>query len=99
MSDCGAVENQYFPQHSSASIADASAKAITAGTDLNCGQAFSSGLPDAMADGSVSNSTLDGAIARSLLGRFQLGEFDPVEGNPFKNISIDAREAYASVFL
>ena len=90
VSDCGAVGNQFFPQHTASSLAEASAKSINAGTDLNCGNAYSSGLADAVASGAVSAGTLDAAVGRALLGRFELGEFDPVTTNAYKRIPIEA---------
>ena len=38
VSDCGAVGNILFPQKKAASISDAAARAMNAGTDMNCGR-------------------------------------------------------------
>ena len=55
VSDCGAVVNAYqYRQDNTSSLADASARAIKAGTDMNCGSAYTDSLADAVAAGMVS---------------------------------------------
>ena len=60
------------------SIAKAAAASMTAGTDINCGTAYKSGIPDAIESKLLDEIVLNEAISRTLLGRFEVGQFDPL---------------------
>lgn len=65
---------------------EAAAISIKAGTDMNCGMTYTSVMPEAINKSLVSIADIDAAIFRSLLARFEVGEFDPPEKNPFTKI-------------
>jgi beta-glucosidase len=76
VSDCGAIGDIYL-HHKFAPTAEAGvAKAIQAGTDLNCGVEYEAALP-AVRQGLVKESEIDQSLRRLLLARFHLGMFDP----------------------
>ena len=94
VSDCGAVSNGYeYRQDGIESLENASARAVKAGTDMNCGDAYSTSLSDALLHKLLTADDIDTAITRSLFIRFQLGTFDPkaasTGANPFASISAD----------
>lgn len=54
---------------------EATAASLKAGTDLNCGDSFSSQLPIAYAKGLVTLEEIDKAVGRSMMGHLELGLF------------------------
>ena len=76
VSDCGAINDIYQHHKSVATPAEASAAAVKSGTDLECGQVYSS-LVDAVHGGLIAESAIDTAVTRLMLARFKLGMFDP----------------------
>ena len=76
VSDCGAIGDIYL-HHKFAPTAEAGvAKAIQAGTDLNCGVEYEAILP-AVQQGLIKESEIDQSLRRLLMARFRLGMFDP----------------------
>jgi beta-glucosidase len=76
VSDCGAIGDIYL-HHKFAATAEAGvAKALQAGTDLNCGVEYEAILP-AVKQGLIKESEIDRSLRRLLLARFRLGMFDP----------------------
>ena len=101
LTDCDAINNYYTKgQHETQPDAKhASADAILHGTDLECGISFIA-LKDALQEGMIQESDLDGHLRRVLTGRFELGMFDPAEMLPWANlgpevISSEANDALA----
>ena len=77
VSDCGAVSDFWENHKSSSSLTHASAKAVLAGTDVECGFNYSyRSLPDAVRRGLLSEQEVDKHVVRLLEGRFDLGEMD-----------------------
>ena len=77
VSDCGAVSDFYSSHKSSSDPTHASAKAVIAGTDVECGYGYAyKGIPDAVSRGLVSEQEIDKHVVRLLEGRFDLGEMD-----------------------
>lgn len=69
---------------------EASAKCITAGSDMDmAGGTFQKGLKKAIDNGKVTNAQLDEAVRRVLRLKFMLGLFD----DPFKYLNPQRREA------
>jgi primosomal protein N' (replication factor Y) len=66
-------------------LIDTMAEALKAGTDLNCGGAYKA-LNESLSRGLVDVSDVDTAISRTLAGRFGLGQFDPPDSSPWRNI-------------
>ena len=90
LTDCDAINNFYNKnQHGTHPDAvSASVDAILSGTDLECGNAFVS-LQEALDKGLISEADLDVHLRRTLLGRFELGMFDPADANPWANLGED----------
>jgi beta-glucosidase len=76
VSDCDAVGDIYRTHHFTATAAQASALALKAGTDLDCGRTYDS-LVAAVHQGLVGEALIDTAVVRLFTARFRLGMFDP----------------------
>jgi len=85
VTDCGAINDMWERHLYSADAAVASAQAVTAGTDLECGSDFRR-LTTAVQRGLVTEADLDRALTRLFTARMRLGMFDP-----------SARVAYARI--
>lgn len=86
--------------HYANSTADAAAKSINAGVDLNTGFVWTDGgvgggMRAALARGWVTQATLDTALRRGLRQRFQVGLFDPLAQQPYAAIPLGAINATA----
>jgi beta-glucosidase len=94
VSDCGAINDMVSGHHFFETTAEASARSILAGCDLECGQEYRSGLKEAMDKGLLEERDLDSALTRVLSARFRLGEFDPFELVPYSvpNEKLDCKE-------
>jgi beta-glucosidase len=76
VSDCGAITDFYRTHKSSSDAAHASAKAVLAGTDVECdGYAFDK-IPDAVAHGLIKEKDINTSVIRLMTQRFELGEMD-----------------------
>lgn len=94
VSDCGAVADIYDKNshHVVNNPAQAAAKAVLAGTDLNCGDHHGNtfaALNQAVSDGLIDEKAINQAVKRLFLARFKLGMFDNDSTVPYSNISID----------
>lgn len=80
VSDCGAVSDFWVQGRHGVSkdAAEASAKAVLSGTDVECGGNYKN-LPEAIKRGEIKESDLDVSVKRLLTARFELGDFDPDE--------------------
>ncbi|HEX3685528.1 MAG TPA: glycoside hydrolase family 3 C-terminal domain-containing protein [Bryobacteraceae bacterium] len=88
VSDCDAVDDIYSGHHYAQSLAQASAEAVKAGTDLDCGKAYRS-LVEAVHKNLISEQELNHAVERLFVARIRLGMFDPPDRVPFSNIGMD----------
>jgi len=86
VSDCGAIHDMVSGHHFYETGAEAAARGILAGCDLNCGNYYSSHLQEALERGLIQEKDLDRALKRVLSARFRLGEFDPPEMVPYRVI-------------
>ncbi len=87
LTDCDAINNFYNKgQHEThPDPLSASVDAVLNGTDLECGKVFMV-LTEALEKGLVTEATLDYHLRRTLLGRFELGMFDPAERLPWAGL-------------
>ncbi len=88
VSDCGAVTDFYTSHKTSSDAIHASSKAVLAGTDVECvwqGYAYEK-LPEAVAQGLITEKEVDSHLAKVLEGRFDLGDFDDNSMVPWANI-------------
>ncbi|MBO7068970.1 MAG: glycoside hydrolase family 3 C-terminal domain-containing protein [Bacteroidaceae bacterium] len=77
VSDCGAVSDFYTSHKSSSDAVHGSAKAVLAGTDVECGYGYAyKSIPEAVKRGFITEAEVDKHIVRLLEGRFDLGEMD-----------------------
>ncbi|HOT97702.1 MAG TPA: glycoside hydrolase family 3 C-terminal domain-containing protein [bacterium] len=86
VSDCGAVNDMVFGHRFFKTGAEAAARSIQAGCDLDCGWEYRQFLPEALKTGLLEVKDLDRALARVFAARFRLGEFDPPEAVPYRSI-------------
>ncbi|MBF8295532.1 MAG: glucan 1,4-alpha-glucosidase [Bacteroidetes bacterium] len=94
VSDCWAIMDFYTFHKVDKTAPEAAARALMAGTDLNCGVTYDS-LGVAVRQGLVSEQLVDVAVKRLFRARFRLGMFDPPGLVPYANIPIsnnDSRE-------
>ena len=87
LTDCDAINNFYNKgQHEThKDPLSASVDAVLNGTDLECGKVFMV-LTDALKQGLIQEATLDGHLRKTLMGRFELGMFDPADKLPWSTI-------------
>lgn len=88
VSDCGAVTDFFTSHKTSSDATNASAKAVLAGTDVECvwqGYAYEK-LPEAVAKGLITEKEIDSHLLKVLIGRFDLGDFDDNAIVPWANI-------------
>ncbi len=100
-SDCGAIRDFLPRWHNTAKDpAQASAQAVLAGTDVECGSEYKH-LPEAVRRGDIKEADLDKSLRRLLIARFELGDFDPDELNPWTKIpeSVVACDAHKQLAL
>lgn len=85
-SDCGAIRDFLPTWHNVAKDGpEASAKAVLAGTDVECGSEYKN-LPAAVKRGDIKETDLDRSLRRLLIARFELGDFDSDELNAWTKI-------------
>ena len=87
LTDCDAINNFYNKgQHEThKDPLSASVDAVLNGTDLECGKVFMS-LFEGLKKGLIKESDLDAHLRKTLMGRFELGMFDPAEMLPWANL-------------
>ncbi len=90
LTDCDAINNFYNKgQHEThPDPLSASVDAVLNGTDLECGKVFMV-LTEALQKGLVQESVLDDHLRKTLMGRFELGMFDPADMIPWANLGPD----------
>ena len=97
VSDCGAVSDFYTSHKSSTDSIHASAKAVLAGTDVECGFAYAyKGIPEAVRRGLMTEAEVDKHVVRLLEGRFDLGEMDDPSLVEWSKIPYSAMSTKAS---
>ncbi len=94
VSDCDAIADIYKGHHYTDSLAEASAKAVKAGTDLDCGTSYKT-LVEAVQKGFIKETDIDRAVERLFEARIRLGMFDPPDRVPFSKIGMDEVESTA----
>jgi beta-glucosidase len=92
VSDCWAIMDFYTTHKVDKTAPEAAARALIAGTDLNCGVTYDS-LGVAVRKGLVSEQLVDVAVKRLFNARFKLGMFDPPERVRYANIPISNNDS------
>ena len=87
VTDCDAINNFYNKgQHEThTDPLSASVDAVLNGTDLECGKVFMS-LTEGLKKGYIQEADLDGHLRKTLMGRFELGMFDPADMLPWAKL-------------
>ncbi len=88
VSDTGGIRTLVRDHRFTERFDEAVAKAVLAGCDLDDDQ-FPEHLPEAVRRGLLSERDLDRALGRILTARFRLGEFDPPQMVPYRQIPPD----------
>ncbi|GGJ38561.1 glycoside hydrolase family 3 C-terminal domain-containing protein [Deinococcus roseus] len=86
VTDCWALYDLFNGHQYSKNIAEAVAASIKAGVDLECADAFRTGIPQALQQGLLTEKDLDTALERLFTARFKLGMFDPKDRVPYNQI-------------
>ncbi|HFE53182.1 MAG TPA: glucan 1,4-alpha-glucosidase, partial [Bacteroidetes bacterium] len=79
VSDCGAIDDIWRGHKLVGSEVEAAARALLAGTDLECGERAYLALAEAVRQGLIQEQDVDTALRRVFTARFRLGMFDPPE--------------------
>jgi beta-glucosidase len=98
VSDCWAVPDMYNYHKIVNTPEEASAIAVKAGTDLECGNAYPS-LVNAVNKGLISEEEIDDAVKRIFKARFKLGMFDPPEMVPYSKLNVVDSEEHKALAL
>jgi beta-glucosidase len=85
VSDCAAITDINVGHAYKPTLAEASAAAVLAGTDLSCGKEYAS-LVDAVHEGLITEAAIDASADRLFRARILLGMFDPPEMVPYSKI-------------
>ncbi len=77
VSDCGAIRDFWKKgaHEVSSNAAEASARAVITGTDVECGSEYKN-IPAAYRAGKITMEQIDTAVVRLLKARFEVGDFD-----------------------
>lgn len=87
VSDCGAVSDFFTSHHVSSDATHAAAKAVLAGTDVECNFQYTfDKLPAAVAHGIIKETDINKSVIRLMTQRFELGEMDPDSIVPWTKI-------------
>lgn len=97
-SDCGAISGAAGKQGFAKNTLDASALALKAGVNLNCGGAYNN-LKKAVDQGLISEVLITERVTQLFKTRFRLGMFDEVEENPYSNIGPENIHSDAHIAL
>jgi beta-glucosidase len=95
VSDCDAVDDIARGHHFAANLDQASADAVKAGTDLDCGKTYAN-LVSAVNEHLLSEADIDAAVVRLFTARMRLGMFDPPADVPFNAIPYSEVDSVAN---
>jgi beta-glucosidase len=92
--DSGAVRNLVTAHKKYATLEEAAAKTILAGSDLDDGT-YAEVLSKAVAQGLLTENDINRSLHRVLIVRFRLGEFDPPDMVPYTKLGADVIDSQA----
>ena len=87
VSDCGAIGDFVNGHKFSPDMAAASAAAVKAGTELDCGTEYKN-LVEAVHRKLIPEADVNRAVEKLFVARIRLGMFDPPERVPFSHLSM-----------
>ncbi len=88
VSDCGAINDIYNSHKVVKTAPEAAALAVKSGTDLECGDVYTSSLLDAVKQGLITEPEITVSLRRLFTARFRLGMFDSPEVVSYARIPI-----------
>jgi beta-glucosidase len=88
VSDCWALVDFHENHKITATPEESAAMALKAGVNVNCGTVYQH-LMDAFEQGMIDEEMIDRELRYLMRSRFKLGMFDPLEMNPYNDISLD----------
>jgi beta-glucosidase len=94
VSDCGAINDIVSGHHYAKTYAEASADAVKAGCDLECGGAYRA-LVQAVNTGLIKEVEIDKSLKRLMEARIRLGLFDPAGSVPYSKIPMSVVDSLA----
>ncbi|KAK8061341.1 hypothetical protein PG994_007707 [Apiospora phragmitis] len=86
-SDCDAIKNVWNDHHYGASAADAAARSLNAGTDLDCGDFWPQNLAAALRANLTTEAALDRSLIRRYASMVRLGWFDAAADQPYRRLT------------
>jgi len=92
VSDCWAIVDIWKNHRIVATREQAAALAVKNGTELECGEEYST-LPAAAREGLISEAEIDDALSRLFTARMRLGMFDPPEMVRWARIPLSANQS------
>ena len=92
VSDCWAIVDIWKNHRIVATREQAAALAVKNGTELECGEEYST-LPAAAREGLISEAEIDDALTRLFTARMRLGMFDPPEMVRWARIPLSANQS------
>ncbi|KAL0070081.1 hypothetical protein AAF712_002978 [Marasmius tenuissimus] len=84
--DCAAVDDIFTTHNYTTTIVNATAVALKAGTDVDCGEAFGDHLGEALDQKLITVDQLKRSKVRLYHSLVRLGYFDPPEQQPFRQL-------------
>lgn len=94
VSDCDAISDIYNGHKYVSTDAQASAKAVIAGCDLDCGRTYLA-LKAAVTQKLITEAQIDTSVFRLFRARYRLGMFDPVDSVPYNKIPVSVVDSRA----
>ena len=94
-SDCDAIDNIFDPHHYAASLPIASAMAVSAGCDLNCGGTLQANLKEAVDKELIGEEEITTSVIRLMTVRYLMGLFDTPADVPYTQIPFDVVDSEA----
>ncbi len=87
--DCGAVGDILTGHNYAKSKTEATAMALKAGVDTDCGDFYQTSTIDVLKEGLITEADMDLALVNIFTIRMRTGEFDPPSKVPYSSISPD----------
>ncbi len=85
VSDCWAIRDFHLYHKVTSTVEESVALALNSGCDLNCGSCYPALVP-AVQKGLVTEETINTSLERLFSTRFRLGQFDPVDTDPWATL-------------
>jgi len=98
-SDCGGVNDIYSNHKYVETAAEATAAALIAGVDCNCGSVYGENAIEALDQQLITEAHIDRALLHVYTIRMKVGEFDPPSMVPYTSITPDVLQSQKHIDL